>query len=108
MTDQLADPDTPAGPRPLAEVVEAGWAQALAPVADDIAAMGQFLRSENAAGRGYLLRHARNRRLIGDITSDDVRAGFCGERGEPVGTACERDRLPAELRKVANGCRADS
>ncbi|MBH0122795.1 uracil-DNA glycosylase [Rhodococcus sp. CX] len=54
MTDQLADPDTPTGPRPLAEVVEAGWAQALAPVADDIAAMGQFLRRENAAGRGYL------------------------------------------------------
>jgi uracil-DNA glycosylase len=40
--------------RPLEEVVEAGWAQALAPVADRIAAMGDFLRAEVAAGRRYL------------------------------------------------------
>ncbi|MFD4292670.1 uracil-DNA glycosylase [Rhodococcus sp. NPDC058505] len=41
-------------PRPLDELVEPGWAQALAPVADRIAAMGEFLRAENDAGRGYL------------------------------------------------------
>jgi len=41
-------------PRPLHEVVEAGWAQALAPVADRVAAMGEFLRAEVAAGRRYL------------------------------------------------------
>ncbi|MDT4909558.1 MAG: uracil-DNA glycosylase, partial [Pseudonocardiales bacterium] len=40
--------------RPLSEIVEAGWAQALAPVADRIAAMGDFLRAEIAAGRSYL------------------------------------------------------
>ncbi|HJQ01020.1 MAG TPA: uracil-DNA glycosylase [Jatrophihabitans sp.] len=40
--------------RPLAELVEAGWAEALAPVAADIAAMGDFLRTEIAAGRSYL------------------------------------------------------
>jgi uracil-DNA glycosylase len=40
--------------RPLPEVVEAGWAEALAPVADRIAAMGEFLRAEVAAGRTYL------------------------------------------------------
>jgi uracil-DNA glycosylase len=40
--------------RPLSEVVEAGWAEALTPVADRIAAMGDFLRAEIAAGRGYL------------------------------------------------------
>jgi uracil-DNA glycosylase len=40
--------------RPLNEIVEAGWAQALAPVADRIAAMGEFLRAEVAAGRTYL------------------------------------------------------
>ncbi|MBB5955466.1 uracil-DNA glycosylase [Saccharothrix tamanrassetensis] len=40
--------------RPLEEVVEAGWAQALAPVADRIAEMGEFLRAEVAAGRTYL------------------------------------------------------
>lgn len=39
---------------PLAELVDPGWAQALAPVEPQIAAMGDFLRAENAAGRGYL------------------------------------------------------
>jgi uracil-DNA glycosylase len=40
--------------RPLPEVVEAGWARALEPVAEPVAAMGQFLRDEVAAGRRYL------------------------------------------------------
>lgn len=40
--------------RPLSETVEAGWAEALAPVAGRIAAMGDFLRAEVAAGRRYL------------------------------------------------------
>jgi uracil-DNA glycosylase len=40
--------------RPLSEVVEPGWAQALAPVEANIAAMGEFLRAEIAAGRRYL------------------------------------------------------
>jgi uracil-DNA glycosylase len=40
--------------RPLGEIVDPGWAQALTPVADDIARMGDFLREEVAAGRGYL------------------------------------------------------
>ena len=40
--------------RDLSEVVEAGWAAALAPVAGQIAAMGDFLRAELAAGRRYL------------------------------------------------------
>lgn len=34
--------------------MEAGWAQALAPVEGRIAAMGEFLRAEVAAGRRYL------------------------------------------------------
>jgi uracil-DNA glycosylase len=40
--------------RPLREIVEAGWAEALEPVAGRIAAMGDFLRAEVAAGRRYL------------------------------------------------------
>ncbi|MCP2093906.1 MULTISPECIES: uracil-DNA glycosylase [Actinosynnema] len=40
--------------RPLEEVVEEGWARALAPVADQISKMGDFLRDEVAAGRTYL------------------------------------------------------
>jgi uracil-DNA glycosylase len=34
--------------------VETGWAEALAPVSDRIAAMGEFLRAEVAAGHTYL------------------------------------------------------
>jgi uracil-DNA glycosylase len=41
-------------PRPLAEQLDPGWAAALAPVEDRIHQLGEFLRAENAAGRGYL------------------------------------------------------
>lgn len=44
----------PANSKSLLEIIEEGWAAALAPVADTIAALGQFLRAEIAAGRGYL------------------------------------------------------
>jgi uracil-DNA glycosylase len=37
-------------PEPLNKVVEAGWADALEPVADRITRMGAFLRAEIAAG----------------------------------------------------------
>lgn len=40
--------------RPLSELVEPGWAEALAPVAADVATMGAFLRAEVAAGHRYL------------------------------------------------------
>ncbi|OFE16237.1 uracil-DNA glycosylase [Humibacillus sp. DSM 29435] len=40
--------------RPLADLVHPSWVPALEPVADTIAAMGSFLRSELTAGRGYL------------------------------------------------------
>lgn len=40
--------------RPLDEIVETGWAKALEPVADQITAMGEFLRTEVAQGRTYL------------------------------------------------------
>lgn len=43
-----------AGPRPLGELVDPGWASVLEPVAGRVAALGEFLRSEVAAGRGYL------------------------------------------------------
>lgn len=41
-------------PRPLAELVDPGWAEALAPVEDDVHRMGDWLRDEVAAGRHYL------------------------------------------------------
>ncbi|WP_103341120.1 uracil-DNA glycosylase [Amycolatopsis sp. CA-126428] len=40
--------------RPLQDIVEAGWAKALEPVAPQVTAMGEFLRAEIAAGRTYL------------------------------------------------------
>ncbi|WP_328443525.1 MULTISPECIES: uracil-DNA glycosylase [unclassified Amycolatopsis] len=40
--------------RPLQDIVEAGWAEALEPVAPQVAVMGEFLRAEIAAGRTYL------------------------------------------------------
>lgn len=40
--------------KPLHEVIHPTWADALEPVADDISALGAFLREEVAAGRGYL------------------------------------------------------
>ncbi|MGB7982327.1 MAG: uracil-DNA glycosylase [Candidatus Nanopelagicales bacterium] len=40
--------------RSLAELMAPDWAQALAPVAPQVGAMGDFLRAELAAGRSYL------------------------------------------------------
>ena len=40
--------------RPLPDTLDPGWADALAPVADEIGAAGDFLRSEIAEGRTYL------------------------------------------------------
>lgn len=40
--------------RPLNEIVESGWAQALEPAQAQVAQMGEFLRTEIAAGQRYL------------------------------------------------------
>jgi len=40
--------------RPLRDLIDDGWATALQPVEEQVARMGQFLREEIAAGRGYL------------------------------------------------------
>jgi len=40
--------------RPLADLVHPSWAEALAPVAPLVADMGEYLRAEVRAGRGYL------------------------------------------------------
>ena len=40
--------------RPLSEILDPGWAEALAPVEPRIRAMGDLLRAELAAGRSYL------------------------------------------------------
>lgn len=40
--------------KPLRELIDPGWAAALADVEPTVAAMGDFLRAEMAAGHGYL------------------------------------------------------
>lgn len=40
--------------RPLAELIDPSWADALQPVHDQVATMGEFLRAELAAGHRYL------------------------------------------------------
>ena len=41
-------------PQPLDQVVDPGWARALAPVAGRVAELGDLLRAEVSAGHGYL------------------------------------------------------
>ncbi|MBA0126132.1 uracil-DNA glycosylase [Haloechinothrix sp. YIM 98757] len=75
--------------RPLPEIVEAGWAEALAPVADRIAAMGEFLRTEIAQGREYLPAGENVLRAF-QQPFEDVRVLIVGQDpyptpGHPVG-----------------------
>jgi uracil-DNA glycosylase len=75
--------------RPLEEIVDPGWAQALAPVADRVAEMGDFLRAEIAAGRSYLPAGDRVLRAF-QQPFDDVRVLIVGQDpyptpGHPVG-----------------------
>jgi uracil-DNA glycosylase len=69
--------------RPLHEIVEAGWAQALQPVAGRIAAMGEFLRAELAAGRRYL---PAGENVLRAFTQplDDVRVLIVGQDPYPT------------------------
>lgn len=69
--------------RPLDELVEAGWAAALAPVAGQVAQMGQFLRSEVAAGRKYLPAGPDVLRAF-TFPFDDVRVLIVGQDPYPT------------------------
>ncbi|MEU6122769.1 uracil-DNA glycosylase [Streptomyces sp. NPDC047123] len=70
-------------PRPLHEIVEPGWAQALEPVAERIAAMGDFLRAEIGAGRTYLPSGANVLRAF-QQPFDDVRVLIVGQDPYPT------------------------
>ncbi len=74
---------------PLSELMDPGWAQALAGVEDTIRSMGDFLREEVAAGRGYLPTGANVLRAFGRPLAD-VRVLIVGQDpyptpGHPVG-----------------------
>jgi uracil-DNA glycosylase len=100
---------------PLSNIVEAGWADALAPVADQITHMGAFLRERIAAGGRYL--------PAGDLVLrafkqpfDDVRVLIVGQDpyptpGHPVGLSFSVDpgvrRLPGSLVNIFREYSAD-
>jgi uracil-DNA glycosylase len=67
----------------LHELVDPGWAKALEPVADRIAAMGDFLRAEIAAGRTYLPAGPNVLRAF-QQPFDDVRVLIVGQDPYPT------------------------
>ena len=90
---------------PLRNIIDAGWAQALEPVAGRIAAMGEFLRAEVAAGRRYLPSGDNVLRAFKQPFAD-VRVLIVGQDpyptpGHPVGlsfsVAPEVKRIPPSL-----------
>ncbi|WP_418955677.1 uracil-DNA glycosylase [Streptomyces tritici] len=94
--------------RPLSELVEPGWAEALRPVEGRIAAMGDFLRAEIAAGRKYLPAGEHILRAF-QQPFEDVRVLIVGQDpyhtpGMPIGlsfaVAPDVRRLPPSLENI--------
>jgi uracil-DNA glycosylase len=70
-------------PEPLSNVVEKGWAEALAPVEDQIAQMGAFLREQVAEGKTYLPAGENVLRAF-QQPFDDVRVLIVGQDPYPT------------------------
>lgn len=104
----------------LAGLVEKGlmaadWAEALAPVDEQVAAMGRFLRAEVAAGHGYLPRGDQVFRAFQRPLAD-VRVLVVGQDpyptpGHPVGLSFAVDAhvrpVPASLANIYTELRSD-
>lgn len=102
-------------PRPLAELVAPDWAAALEPVAPRIAAMGDFLRAESAAGRRYLPAGENVLRAF-TYPLADVRVLIVGQDpyptpGHPIGLSFAVDRsvrpIPRSLQNIYKELRDD-
>ena len=98
----------PLSPKPLAELVSPDWAEALRPVADGIAGMGDFLRAELAAGRYYLPAGAQVLRAFSRPLRD-VKVLIVGQDpyptpGHPVGLSFSVDPgvhpIPRSLQNI--------
>lgn len=107
--------DQPVTARPLDELVDAGWATALAPVAGQVAAMGEFLRAEIEAGRRYLPAGPNVLRAF-SFPFDEVRVLIVGQDpyptpGHPVGlsfsVAADVSPLPRSLANIFTEYAAD-
>ncbi|MGH8905222.1 MAG: uracil-DNA glycosylase [Egibacteraceae bacterium] len=92
----------------LSAAVGPGWPQALAPVADRLAALGDFLRAEQAAGRRFLPAGSRVLAAFGQPL-DDVKVLLVGQDpyptpGHPIGlsfsVAPDVRPLPGSLRNI--------
>jgi uracil-DNA glycosylase len=94
--------------RPLTEIMAPDWAAAMQPVAERITSMGEFLRAEIAAGRGYLPAGDQVFRAFARPLAD-VRVLIVGQDpyptpGHPVGlsfsVAPDVRRIPASLANI--------
>lgn len=100
---------------PLAEQIDPGWAAALQPVTDTIAAMGSFLRAEVATGRTYLPagRHVLRafRRPLADVKVLIVGQDPYPTPGHPIGLSFAVDRdvrpLPRSLTNIYRELQSD-
>ncbi len=96
-------------------LIDPDWADALAPVASDIAALGERLRAESAAGRGYLPAGDRVLRAFGRPLRD-VKVLIVGQDpyptpGHPIGLSFAVDAhvrpLPRSLANIYQELEAD-
>lgn len=97
-----------AGPQPLRELIDPDWASVLEPVAGRVAALGDFLRAEVAAGRGYLPAGPNVLRAFGYPLSE-VRVLVVGQDpyptpGHPIGLSFAVERsvrpIPRSLQNI--------
>nr|WP_185278834.1 uracil-DNA glycosylase [Leifsonia shinshuensis] len=107
-------------PKSLSELaadgsMDPGWAQALAPVSDRIAGMGDFLRAEVAAGRPYLPAGENVLRAF-RAPYADVRVLIVGQDpyptpGHPIGLSFAVERhvrpIPRSLQNIYRELRDD-
>ncbi|MGD8195851.1 uracil-DNA glycosylase [Herbiconiux sp. P18] len=108
----MTPPDGPKPARSLTDLaaegrLDAGWAEALQPVAGDIARLGDFLRAETAAGRPYLPAGENVLRAFREPFAD-VRVLIVGQDpyptpGHPIGLSFAVERHVRPLpRSLAN------
>ncbi len=95
-------------PKPLNEIIAPDWAAALQPVEPRIRQLGNFLRDENSAGRGYLPSGDKVLRAF-TLPLAKVKVLIVGQDpypnpGHPVGLAFSVARevrpLPGSLRNI--------
>ncbi len=94
--------------RPITELVHPSWAPALEPVSGLVAQLGEMLRAEVAAGRGYLPAGPNVLRAFSQPL-DEVRVLIVGQDpyptpGHPIGLSFAVDRsvrpLPRSLQNI--------